>query len=344
MQTVVKKSLKSKRKVMRRVIIIYLFICAAFDFNAQQTYAILPPESTVIDGNFSCAAAFPVCEKVYQDFHFEPIIENNCDPNNALYYVFNFAGPITDAVLLFLSGGSGVWEWYGPFANNDLSTCEQINNYNANMQSGVLGGTNQPPVLSATSTGIYILKLKSLPCTGNLEIQLNNVRLICEQNVLCTECVTSFSPTPGRYVVSAWVKEGNSSYSVTSYQNSSLLISFAGSTVTHTLTPSGGIIDGWQRIEQVIDVPVGATGINIELTTTAQEAFFDDIRFYPFDGSMMSYVYDPVSLRLMAELDERNYATLYEYDEEGKLIRVKKETEKGVMTIQENRDNIKKGQ
>ena len=55
---------------------------------------------------------------------------------------------------------------------------------------------------------------------------------------------------------------------------------------------------------------------------------------------MMSYVYDPISLRLMAELDERNYATLYEYDEEGKLIRVKKETEKGIMTIQENRDNI----
>jgi hypothetical protein len=57
---------------------------------------------------------------------------------------------------------------------------------------------------------------------------------------------------------------------------------------------------------------------------------------------MMSYVYDPISLRLMAELDERNYATLYEYDEEGKLIRIKKETEKGIMTIQENRDNIRK--
>jgi hypothetical protein len=46
-----------------------------------------------------------------------------------------------------------------------------------------------------------------------------------------------------------------------------------------------------------------------------------------------------MTLRLMAELDERNYAKLYEYDEEGKLIRVKKETEKGVMTIQENREN-----
>ena len=55
---------------------------------------------------------------------------------------------------------------------------------------------------------------------------------------------------------------------------------------------------------------------------------------------MISYVYDPVNLRLVAELDERNYATLYEYDEQGKLIRTKKETERGIMTITENRDNI----
>jgi len=55
---------------------------------------------------------------------------------------------------------------------------------------------------------------------------------------------------------------------------------------------------------------------------------------------MKSYVYDPISKKLVAELDERNYATFYEYDEEGKLIRVKKETEKGIKTIQENRNSI----
>ena len=44
----------------------------------------------------------------------------------------------------------------------------------------------------------------------------------------------------------------------------------------------------------------------------------------------------------MAELDERNYAKIYEYDEQGKLTRVKKETEMGVMTIQENRENNSK--
>jgi YD repeat-containing protein len=50
-------------------------------------------------------------------------------------------------------------------------------------------------------------------------------------------------------------------------------------------------------------------------------------------------VYDPVNLRFTAELDERHFATFYEYDNEGRLVRVKKETERGVMTIQETRQN-----
>ncbi len=54
---------------------------------------------------------------------------------------------------------------------------------------------------------------------------------------------------------------------------------------------------------------------------------------------MKSFVYDEATQRLMAELDENNYATFYEYDQEGGLIRVKKETERGVYTIQETRSN-----
>jgi hypothetical protein len=52
---------------------------------------------------------------------------------------------------------------------------------------------------------------------------------------------------------------------------------------------------------------------------------------------MKSYVYDPVSLRLVAELDANNYAAFYEYDEEGTLIRTKAETQKGIKTIKESR-------
>ena len=57
---------------------------------------------------------------------------------------------------------------------------------------------------------------------------------------------------------------------------------------------------------------------------------------------MKSYVYDPRSMRLMSELDANNYATFYEYDDEGKLVRVKKETERGVMTLKETRTAFKK--
>lgn len=57
---------------------------------------------------------------------------------------------------------------------------------------------------------------------------------------------------------------------------------------------------------------------------------------------MKSFVYDPFTLRLHAELDENNYATYYEYDEEGALVRVKKETERGVKTINETRQNLSK--
>ena len=59
---------------------------------------------------------------------------------------------------------------------------------------------------------------------------------------------------------------------------------------------------------------------------------------------MKSYVYNPVNLRLMAELDENNYAAFYEYDDDGTLVRVKKETERGVQTIKETRSALLKEQ
>ena len=65
--------------------------------------------------------------------------------------------------------------------------------------------------------------------------------------------------------------------------------------------------------------------------------YVDDIRMHPFNANMKSYVYDPVTLRLSAELDENNYASFYEYDEEGQLVRVKKETSQGIKTIKETR-------
>lgn len=337
------KKLLNYNYIMRHFALIFFLVATATGVFAVERTEYSKTITSLIDNNFSCPSAHLVCKNTTQSFRFTPLFENHCDPNNALYYLFQFAGPAANGISVQLTGGVGVWEWYGPFQSYNLDVCQQINTYNASFQTGAIGGANTPPVLGGSSAGFYLLKLKQLPCNGTIDIKIIKAQLNCNENVLCEECVTSFSPSPGKYIISAWVKEGNSSYTVTSYQNSAISIAYSGATNTYSLLPKGSIIDGWQRIEEVIEIPNTATGMEIQLTTSSEEAFFDDIRFFPFDGSMMSYVYDPISLRLMAQLDERNYATLYEYDEEGKLIRLKKETEKGIMTIQENRENIKKG-
>ncbi len=160
--------------------------------------------------------------------------------------------------------------------------------------------------------------------------------------VKCKECISSFAPIPGnKYVISAWVRE--EALQPITYTEPGITVYLSGPGTTLTFTPKGKIIDGWQKIEEEFWVPEGTHAIEITLkntnTTSTQYVYFDDIRVHPFKANMKSYVYDPYTQKLMAELDENNYATYYEYDEEGGLKRVKKETERGVMTIKENGSN-----
>lgn len=165
----------------------------------------------------------------------------------------------------------------------------------------------------------------------------------------CENCIGSFKPIPGsKYVLGAWAKEDAAPLSKITYDRPKIIVHFYNA--SHQLmasslqpfVPSGMIIDGWQRIEEEFIIPAMAAYVGIELIAEDGDVYFDDIRVFPFDASMKSYVYDPVNMRLVAELDERNYATFYEYDEEGKLTRIKKETERGIMTIQETRYNTSK--
>ena len=81
-------------------------------------------------------------------------------------------------------------------------------------------------------------------------------------------------------------------------------------------------------------VPDNTTEFFIEFTNSG-DLYVDDLRIQPAEGHMKGFVYDRTNFRLMAELDENNYATLYYYDHEGNLYLTKKETEKGIKTIQE---------
>ena len=155
----------------------------------------------------------------------------------------------------------------------------------------------------------------------------------------CQNCIGSFRPDSSKsYLVSAWVKEAGATPMTTSYTKPLVVVKYSN-TDSVVFYPSGLIIDGWQRIEGKFKIPNFTANLQIALESTSGKVYFDDVRVFPFDGTMKSYVYDPLTLRLMAELDERNYATLYEYDEEGKLIRVKKETERGIMTIKESKNS-----
>lgn len=307
---------------------------------------------TITDNiNPTCETAIPICSNLTQSVVYQSgqNIFYNCGAPSSYFYSYNTISGVTASINFSAGAGvTGTYILYGPLQGDVAEQCQSVSSNAAIYTSGALSTSNN---LSVSGGASYILQIIPSSCgliTGTadrgIEITLSYDpdAMKCGEEIACDDCIPSFAPSTGDYMVSAWVKEDQADAYTSSYMNSALTISFTGDPTTYTLTPVGEIIDGWQRIEGKISIPAAATDISISLVANNVDAFFDDIRFFPFDGSMMSYVYDPESLRLMAELDERNYATLYEYDEEGKLVRVKKETERGIMTIQENRDNIKK--
>jgi hypothetical protein len=229
-------------------------------------------------------------------------------------------------------------------------------------------GRNSALVSNGGSIFAYIDKASFSPCISGVgsfrdEPQYDNLRADIpgntNQNAIsftCADCLPNTAVSTNtfkggnQYNLSVWVAT-SSSLSSGNAIPSGVKINpryYIGSTATNltiydeTRSP---IIDGWMRIECKIDL----TGINLDKLEVRLEnigagetAFFDDFRIHPWKSNMKSFVYDPWSMRLMAEMDENNYAMFYEYDDEGRLIRVKKETEKGVMTVKEARTQFKK--
>ncbi|MCU7549881.1 PA14 domain-containing protein [Chitinophagaceae bacterium LB-8] len=170
-------------------------------------------------------------------------------------------------------------------------------------------------------------------------VKLNNPK---PQNIIRP----MFSPVQGsKLVVSAWVKIEGTDCNTAPALKDVIVVSFdsRGNNTTVSLEKTGVRIEGWQRYESVVSIPEDATKLYLSVKgTQSRTIYLDDIRVQPFNSNMKSYAYDPVNLRLMAELDENNYASFYEYDDDGTLIRVKKETERGIMTIKETRSALLK--
>lgn len=149
------------------------------------------------------------------------------------------------------------------------------------------------------------------------------------------------TPVPGKkYVLNGWVYDGQPKSTL--INNLTVNISGTAYNINSTTQPDViskvYVVEGWKRFEITFTMPASGT-FKLDLSGSV---LLDDIRLHPYDGQLKSYVYDASSMRLMADLDENNFATFYEYDDEGTLIRVKKETERGISTIKETRSTLRK--
>jgi hypothetical protein len=164
----------------------------------------------------------------------------------------------------------------------------------------------------------------------------------------CTDCLPGFFPQGGKkYTMSVWVATDSSLVCNAKPRNINVSVNtvdFSGvGSVPVSLVPQGPVIDGWQKMEGTFTI---TNNLHLYAAIRFQNSnglpcYIDDVRFLPFNAKMKAYAYDVRSRRLMAELDENHYATFYEYDDEGILVRIKRETETGVQTVKEARNYLK---
>jgi hypothetical protein len=230
------------------------------------------------------------------------------------------------------------------------SNLNQVKQYSINLQPGLyyLKTKYNANHYNSTSTGpnfslgvSYYINT-SIP-SNTYKNLTTDISCIYNKPIPATDSMMNpiFSPAPDKKMwFSAWVREEcPTPCNTPTYTNSKVQLQFNdGSNTAVDIVTKGAIIDGWQKIEGEFIIPATATTMDIKLINNGSTPnYWDDIRIHPFNSNMKSYVYDDRNLRLLAELDENNYAAFYEYDEEGQLIRVKKETIQGVKTIKETR-------
>lgn len=204
----------------------------------------------------------------------------------------------------------------------------------------------------AAHTGLYSFKIDSIlyltfgdtmACSSSHTEEFEDPFPFVVKPCYCNQKVAPLANK--KYVFSFWIKEsGQQTAPVFNYNNTYTTLLVNGTALSNYEITRTNIIDGWQQYNYTFTMPSQPGKLDIELSkqNSTTLTYIDDIRIFPFDGNMKSFVYHPVTLRLMAELDERNMATKYEYDEEGNLTRVKKETERGVYTIKETRSSMPK--
>jgi hypothetical protein len=213
------------------------------------------------------------------------------------------------------------------------------NSYPGSLYSSIASTEDARLTQEASHTGRYSMALtaqKSIVLTGaitNGEVQPPPLAYPYRFNQVKT--VSPFAPSPGLYYISGWIYVRNKDKGIET--KTANIQARQGTRSGRVLKPVGPVIDGWQQVADTVTIYALDTLKIAFNADESQRSYFDDIRVQPFSSSMKCFVYSSTNMTLEAMLDENNFAIFYEYDEEGRLVRTKRETEKGIMTTEEFR-------
>lgn len=189
-----------------------------------------------------------------------------------------------------------------------------------------------------------------IPSCNFNQLYSNIKMLTCDPKTNNVKTLKPFSPyaltnNDQRFLLSFWVATDDINQSLTTFNDVNVIVNLGSGTSNCVISKKvGPVIEGWCKIDCVFETNTSALNTSTAFIlkiengiTGTTDIYIDDVRIIPEDAMMKSYVYNPETFDLMAVLDENNYATFYEYDEEGNVIRIKQETERGIMTIKESR-------
>ncbi|MBK7034415.1 MAG: hypothetical protein IPH49_14380 [Ignavibacteria bacterium] len=166
----------------------------------------------------------------------------------------------------------------------------------------------------------------NMPHTGKSSKALNT----SGSTGLVTLTTTARTMSQG-ILIRAWVKARSNNLSAT--------FSLNGVSSTAVIRPQ---VDGWHLMEakftsnQMSGCTVGSTyELGVTVSGASGTSYIDDVRSQPLYAASTCYVYDPSTLRLVAQLDDQHFAVIYKYDQEGRLTRKDRETVRGRMPFHE---------
>jgi hypothetical protein len=224
-------------------------------------------------------------------------------------------------------------------SNADYSTVQFESFENVYLRNGsyFLEDALPVPSIGAVDGTVAHAGKKSLKLTGATTSFTMNAAVPIQQNNL--------------FVFKAWVKEdytlNNNVYVTIGQPHPYFKVLFNASS---GLSPLNMIkksqVGEWSLYEANMATSSGDVGNSFQPSFSYSTApsghtiWIDDVCIQPLHSQMSSYVYDPVTLRLLTVFDDQHFGLYFQYNSEGKLMRKVMETERGKKTIQESQYNM----